>query len=352
MTDFAQRIQKAIKQSPELLIKLSQIDEFKGLWKGKLALSPQILNRLKQAIIITSTGASTRIEGSQMADKEIKKLLQGLKTTKLQDRDSQEVAGYAKLLKIIFDNWQKIKFSESTILHFHKILLQYSQKDQYHLGNYKKQPNTVIARDAHGQKTVIFNPTPPHLTQKEMHEAIDWTQKAFKNKKLHPLLVIGNFIYEFLTIHPFQDGNGRLSRILTNLLLLKSNYSYMPYASLEKIIEDNKSQYYLALRESQRYHKTKRENVSSWLNFHLDVLIKQTKIAQKLLKAKQTEALLSTRQQKILKLIRKHDNLQIKDVQKQTDISRASVKQILKRLLELKFIKKQGLGRATHYQLY
>ncbi|MAG44947.1 AsnC family transcriptional regulator [bacterium] len=349
MNKFNEKIQKAIQQSPQILIKISQIDEFKGRWKGELNLSPKILKRLRHAILVASTGASTRIEGSKMSDQEIENLLQGLKTTKLENRDSQEVAGYSKLLKLIFEGFKKIKFSESAILHFHKILLQYSEKDKNHLGNYKKTSNAVIAKDLQGKEVILFNPTAPYLTSKEMQELVDWTLSAFQEKQIHPLLIIGYFVYEFLSIHPFQDGNGRLSRVLNVFFLLKQGYNYALYASLEKIIEDNKSEYYLSLRLSQKNRKTKAENILSWLNFFLDVLIKQTQVAQELLDQKKKEDLLSPKQSMVLELIRKYKSSKIQDLESKTKILRPTLKQVLGRLVDLGLIQMKGQGRASYY---
>jgi len=205
---------------------LTEIDELKGKWIAGVKLSPQILNRLKKSVVITSTGASTRIEGAELTDEQIEKLFKGLRIKKFSTRDEQEVAGYKELLENIFDSWEKIKFSESTIKHFHKELLKYSEKDKKHLGSYKFGSNRVEAVDANGKVIgIIFEPTPPHLTPKEMSELINWAQDAFKKNLIHPLLIIGNFVLEFLAIHPFQDGNGRSSRVLTNLLMLQAGYA-------------------------------------------------------------------------------------------------------------------------------
>ena len=252
MEHFLDKLKFTGKKKTDFDKRTRQLDEFKGFWKGHLNISPQILHRLKKFALITSTGASTRIEGSYLSDEEVKKLLAGLKIQKLTDRSRQEVAGYAELTKLIFDNHKHLKWNENEIKHFHKILLKYSEKDKHHHGEYKKSSNAVVARDEDGNESIIFNPTSPHLTPKEMKELVEFTKENLKTKELHPLILIGHFVGEFLAIHPFQDGNGRLSRVLTNLLLLQEGYSYVQYVSLEKIIEDWKEQYYVALRESQK----------------------------------------------------------------------------------------------------
>ena len=227
-----ERFNKRIKITQGVLQKISKIDEFKGLWQGGMSLAPQILARLKRSVIITSTGSSTRIEGSNMNDEEVERLLSGLKLKKPKGRDAEEVAGYADLLGRIFDNYKTLKLTEGQILQFHEILLHFSEKDKIHKGKYKNKDNVVVAKNKDGREIILFRPTPPYLVKKEMDDVLFWTNEILKEKKLHPLLVIANFIFEFLAIHPFDDGNGRLSRALTNLLLLKNGYSYIPYVSL------------------------------------------------------------------------------------------------------------------------
>src|SRR3989344_6476866 len=245
MFQYNQRI-NSIPQNIWSLI--NQIDELKGQWIGGVKLNPQALGRLKRWTLITSSGASTRIEGSKMSDEEVEAFIRGLKTQKFSDRDKQEVKGYYELLENTFNSWQHIPFTESTIKHFHKELLKYATKDERHRGEYKKTENKVEMFDASGKSIgVLFETSPAYLTPKHMSELGDRTNEALAVKKNHPLIVIGSFLVEFLAIHPFQDGNGRLSRVLANLLMLRAGYAYIPYVSHEKLIEDNKADYYVAL---------------------------------------------------------------------------------------------------------
>ncbi|MCX5726750.1 MAG: Fic family protein [Candidatus Saganbacteria bacterium] len=245
------RFDERFKNLPsDILNKIAQIDELKGQWIAGAKLNPQVLGRLKHSVLITSTGASTRIEGARLSDTDVEKLMSGVSLQKFSNRDKQEVKGYFELLRNVFDAWEHIRFSENTIKHFHKELLKYVGKDEKHRGEYKKKENKVMMIDSSGRPIgVLFDTTPVYLTPKEMLELVEWTQNAIKEKKYHPLLIAGNFIVEFLNIHPFEDGNGRLSRVLTNLLLLKEGYLYMPYVSHEKLVEDNKPEYYMALRK-------------------------------------------------------------------------------------------------------
>lgn len=343
------RFAKKIRQ--DFQKKIRQLDEFKGFWKGHLNISPQILHRLKKFTLITSTGASTRIEGSYLSDADVTKLLTGIKIQKLKDRSQQEVAGYAELTTLIFENHKKIQLSESSITHLHKILLQYSQKDIHHRGSYKKNSNAVVARDPEGNETVIFNPTSPYLTPKEMGELVTFTRQHLETKEIHPLFIIGNFIGEFLAIHPFQDGNGRLSRALTNLLLLQEGYSYAQYVSLEKIIEERKEGYYLALRQSQKNRKDRKHNITPWVQFFLDTLIQQTKHAKAILDRKNIEEELSENQLTILRHLQTSEKaIAIKELVETTNINRNTARKALERLRDLRLAKQIGLGRATKWK--
>jgi len=345
------RFEKRAVLSQEIVQKIAKIDEFKGLWKGSLRLSPQTLGRLKRSVLITSTGASTRIEGSRMSDKEVARLIQGLKSTSPKGRDAQEVAGYADLLGRIFDNWKTLKITEGQILHFHKILLNFSEKDKMHKGNYKTSENKVVMRKEDGTEIVIFEPTPPYLTKKEMDDVLYWLNGEMKKGETHPLIIIANFIFEFLAIHPFRDGNGRLSRALTTLLLLQFGYTYVPYVSLDEIIEEKKIDYYLALRKTQSKHKTKKEDITPWLNFLLDALLEQVKRAKSIMEEDQPEKLLSEKQLEIYQMFQA-DTLSVSEISNlfNDSVPMISLKQALSRLVDLRLIERIGAGRGSRYK--
>jgi Fic family protein len=343
-----ERYEKRIIMSPEVILKITKIDELKGLWRGGLSINPQILVKLKKSIIITSTGSSTRIEGSKMTDEEIERFLKALKINPPENRDEEEVAGYANLLGRVFDNWNKIKLCESTVLQFHEILLHYSKKDVLHKGKYKSKENLVVAYNDKGEQVTIFEPTEPWLVKKEMDDILYWTEGAFKEKKLHPILIIANFIFEFLAIHPFTDGNGRLSRALTNLFLLQAGYEYTPYVSLEEIIEDKNDEYYTSLRQTQKNHKTDIENIGPWLNFFLDTLLIQANKAEELMKNDDPTKLLSPRQLEVFALFGE-DLLSVFDIKERSSIPEQTIKQALRRLVSLKLVEVLGLGRGTKY---
>ena len=346
------RLDKRIKLSQEILTKIAKIDQLNGAWQGGLRLSPQILGRLKAWVVITSTGSSTRIEGAKMTDEEIARFLRGLKNQPPKGRDEQEVAGYANLIGRVFDNWKTVKLSEGWILQFHSILLHFSEKDKTHRGKYKDAPNTVVMTNQRGERVVLFEPTPPHLVKKELLEAFEWTNDRLEKKIIHPLLVVANFIFEFLAIHPFKDGNGRLSRALTNLLLLKSGYGYMPYVSLDEIIEQTRAEYYLALRATQKRHKTKGEDITPWVNYFLGALLEQSEKARRLMESDRPEKLLSEKQTRVYQLFTNSNALGVSEVYRilEGEVFRATVKQALSRLVSLKLLERIGQARGTRYK--
>lgn len=344
--------QRLFQLPSDIWTKIVQIDELKGSFASGAQLNPQVLGRLKRSVLITSAGASTRIEGAKLSDKDIEKMMRGISIQKFTDRDEQEVKGYYELLENVFNSWQDINFSEGTIKHFHKEMLKYVKKDEFHRGEYKKTENKVIMIDEAGKSTgTLFETTPAYLTPKEMQELVEWTKQSLEKKSFHSLLIIVNFLVEFLSIHPFTDGNGRLSRILTNLLLLQSGYLYMPYVSHEKLIEDNKPDYYLALRTSQKTFKTNHEDLTVWLNFFLQILLTQSQLAVDLLSSANIEKMLSLKQLKIWQYLQSVKETAAGEIALRTNIARPTVNQALNKLLQLKKIEQLGLGRATRYKL-
>lgn len=341
-----------LQQIPaEIWSKITKIDELKGQWIAGARLSPQVLNRLKRSVLITSTGASTRIEGAKLSDEDVEKLMRGIDIQKFTNRDKQEVRGYFELLENVFDSWKSLKFSESSTKHFHKELLKYVEKDQDHLGDYKKRENQVQMINAAGESLgVLFDTTPAYLARKETQELVEWTQQALADKKYHPLLIVGNFLVEFLQIHPFQDGNGRLSRVLTNLLLLQEGYLYMPYVSHEKFVEDNKPEYYLALRQSQKTFKTDKETINPWLDFFFTIFLKQSEMAIDLLSKENIERLLTQKQLAVWDYLQKVDSATPREISEQTKVAYPTVRQAIDKLMRLKKIERIGQGRSTNYR--
>ncbi len=330
---------------------IAKIDGWKGQWIAGARLNPQTLGRLKRSVLITSAGASTRIEGAKLSDEDVEKLMKGISIKKWSDRDQQEVKGYYELLENVFNSWKHLKFNESLIKHFHKELLRYVGKDERHRGNYKTTNNRVEMIDAQGKSIgVVFDTTPAYLTLKEMQELVEWTVAGLKKQRHHPLLVIGNFVVEFLKIHPFLDGNGRLSRVLTNLLLLQAGYDYIPYVSHEKLVEQKKTEYYLALRKTQKTFKTQKESIETWLEFFLLIILTQSESAVSLLSKENIERILSPKQLAVWKYLETVNEATPAEITMHSGVTRPTVNQALDRLLRLKRVERLGQGRSTRYQ--
>jgi Fic family protein len=334
----------------EILGQIAQIDEFKGAWKAIGTLAPDRLNALKKIATIESVGSSTRIEGVKMTDKQVEALLAGLDTRSFRSRDEQEVAGYAEAMNLVFDSFEQIALTENHIKQLHRTLLQHSSKDVRHRGAYKKMPNHVEAFDHNGKSLgVIFETASPFDTPMRMQALIDWTNRSFEQKDLHPLLIIAIFTVHFLAIHPFQDGNGRLSRILTTLLLLQNGYLYVPYSSLEAIVEQNKEGYYLALRKAQGTLNQGDDNLGTWLLFFLDCMKKQKDNLAVKIERERLMVRLSELSTKIVQVVKDHGQLGISDIQAITQANRNTIKVRLRELLDDGYLIMQGKGKGARY---
>lgn len=332
---------------------ISEIDSIKNAWHITDRLMPQTIERLTRSVIITSTGASNRIEGNILSDIEVENLYKNLHIKKFKSRDEQEIAGYLESLELIFKHYNQIEITEAWILKLHDDMLIHSAKDQRHKGNYKFGPNRVEAKDASGNIVgIIFDPTPPHLVKKEMSELIEWYNFALKTQAKHPLIIIANFIFEYLAIHPFQDGNGRTSRLLTNLMLLQNNYLFTQIISHEKIIEIQKTDYYLALNKTQSTWKTQSENISDWLIFFLNIVKSQSAQAMKIIEGDNIEYLLSEKQLSLWSWANDYNQaFSRKDAVAALGFPERTIESIIKKLLDLKRLEKLGQGPATRYKI-
>ncbi len=331
-----------------LISLLRQIDRFDASWSSLERQENHNLKQLKSIATIRSVGASTRIEGSKLSDEEVDTLLQNIDITKIEDRDAQEVVGYFEAMDLISEAFEGIRISNGDIKNLHNILMKYSSKDEWHKGNYKKHSNVVEARYADGHSQVIFQTTEPGMeTDLAMDNLISWYNEE---DAVHPLVKSAVFTYEFLNIHPFQDGNGRLSRLLSTLLLLKNGYKWIQYVSFEHEIENRKLEYYRVLRSCQAQRPN--ENISEWLNFFFDCLKNiQEQLFQKLQGHTAAGETLLPREKIVLIYIQNNPGSKAGDVTKALGISTAVVRRIILSLIEKNMIQKHGTGSATEYQI-
>lgn len=342
-----------LRVTNEILSLIAEIDEFKGAWRAIGRIAPERLTSLRRVATIESIGSSTRIEGARLTDREVEKLLAGVEVRSFDSRDEQEVAGYAAVMETLFTSWDAIDLTENHIKQLHRDLLQYSDKDQRHRGAYKTLPNHVEAVDPEGQHLgVVFRTASPFDTPRLMSELVEWTRTALRTGELHPLLVIAVFVVVFLEIHPFQDGNGRLSRVLTTLLLLRAGYRYVPYASLESVIEQNKDGYYLALRQTQETIRTDHPDWQPWLGYFLHALKRQKDALER--KVERERLILGDLPElsvQILELAREHGRVTVSGAANATGTSRNTVKDHIRALAANGHLQRHGAGRGTWYSL-
>ncbi len=342
-----------VQITPEILSLIARIDEFKGAWRALGTLAPDRLAALRRVATIESIGSSTRIEGSKLSDREVEQLLSNLEIKTFDTRDEQEVAGYAEVMDQVFSSWQDIPFTENHIKQFHQMLLRYSEKDARHRGNYKTHSNSVAAFDENGvQIGIVFHTATPFDTPRLMTELVDWVNQEHEAGELHPLLIIAICIVVFLEIHPFQDGNGRLSRVLTTLLLLRAGYAYVPYSSLESVIEQSKEAYYLALRKTQGTIRTEAPDWQPWMVFFLRSLSEQvTRLEKKVEQEKIVMTALPELSLQIVEFVREHGRVTMGEVIKLTGASRNTLKQHFRALVERGTLNQHGSGRGVWYDL-
>lgn len=341
---------------PDLIRLVAEIDEFKGRWEALKTLSPDRLQSLRRLATIESIGSSTRIEGSRLSDAQVETLLANIAIRAFDTRDEQEVAGYAEAMDLVFEAFADLRLTENHIRQLHQILLRHSDKDVAHRGNYKTLANHVVALDAEGrQVAVVFQTASPFETPRRMEALVGWTRKALDEEAMHPLLIIAVFVVTFLAIHPFQDGNGRLSRVLTSLLLLRAGYAYVPFASLERVIEENKDLYYRALRRTQTTLESEAPDWEPWLRFFLRCLKKQKDgLAARIDSARSAQAAeedLGDLACLILQALQRRERLSISQLAEITGGNRNTLKLRLRELVAAGRIKRHGQGRASWYSL-
>ena len=280
-----------------------------------------------------------------MSDEEVDVLLQNTDISKLEDRDAQEVVGYFQVLDLISESYADINITENSLKGLHNHLLRFSRKDEWHRGNYKQHSNAVEASLPDGTKQLIFQTTAPGFaTEDGMRELVAWYHH---DEATHPLVKCALFCYDFVSIHPFQDGNGRLSRLLATLLLLRHGYVWIQYVSLEHEIENRKTEYYRVLQQCQSQRPG--ENISAWLTFFFDALLNvQQQLMQKLA-VREIETQSSPREKMVLTFIGNHPGCKSGQIAEKLAIPSPTVKRILAELIIQQRIEKEGRGPATVY---
>lgn len=342
-----------VRITPEILSLIAEIDEFKGAWRAIGRIAPERLSSLRRVATIESVGSSTRIEGARLTDREVEKLLANIRLGSFTTRDEQEVAGYAEVMETIFSAYEAIAFTENHIRQLHRDLLAHSTKDERHRGAYKTLSNNVEAFNEQGESLgIVFETASPFDTPRRMEDLIAWLDEQGRAKLLHPLLVIAIFVVVFLEIHPFQDGNGRLSRVLTTLLLLRAGYAYVPYSSLESIIEQSKESYYISLRRTQGTIRSTEPDWNPWIEFFLRALHRQKiRLEKKMERERIILADMPELSVALLELAREHGRITVAEAARITHASRHTIKDHLKALVDQGHLVLRGAGRGAWYGL-
>ena len=344
---------ETLEITPAILSTIAAIDEFKGAWRAIGRIAPERLSALRHVATIESIGSSTRIEGAKLSDPEVERLLANVDVRSFASRDEQEVAGYAAVMRTVFESADVIDLTENHLLQLHRDLLQFSERDARHRGAWKTLPNHVEAFGADGRSLgIVFETATPFDTPRLMRELVAWTRDELARGALHPLIVIAIFVVEFLGIHPFQDGNGRLSRVLTTLLLIRAGYAYVPFASLESVIEGSKEAYYLALRRTQATIRTPEPDWGPWLTWFLSALKQQQgRLSAKLEREHLLLGRLPELSVRLLDLCREHGRLTVATAVGLTGANRNTVKDHLRRLARGGHLARHGAGRGAWYAL-
>jgi len=344
-------VTKNINITPQMLTQIAEIDAFKAAWTGFTRLRPEQLKNLRRISTIESVGSSNRIEGNKMSDAQVERFLSRIGKHSFRNRDEEEVAGYAELMNLIFDSHTVIPLTENYVKQLHKILLQHVTKDMVHRGEYKKHQNYVAAFDQNGNEIgIIFQTAEPYDTPRLMGELLDWARRSLNDPYWHPLITIGVFIVHFLAIHPFQDGNGRLSRALTALLLLQYGYAYVPYCSIESFVEASKDGYYRALRRTQKEIWCDCVDYEPWLSFFLTTLQKQKRHLESKVKAMtQNDYQLGRNARDVLELFEPTAEWGIPQIAYTLELNKHTAAKTVKKLVDEGYLIKHGSTKGAWY---
>lgn len=333
----------------ELTRLIGELDHFRGHWRKLREIRAERLAELRQVTTIESTASSTRIEGAELSDAEVARVLEGVRVDSFRARDEAEVRGYGELLTLIYESWAELPLTENHLRQLHKVLLRHSTKDERHRGEYKTLENHVVRKENGVVVETLFRTATPFDTPRLMRESIDVTNRVLDEREVHPLVAIGRFIVDLLAIHPFQDGNGRLARAVTTLLLLRAGYDYVPYASLERVIEDNKREYYEALRESQLAMRDDPAAFGTWLLFFLRALAAQQRALQGKLRVEHAAVRLSATQQRIAELVVAHGRMTAPAIGKALELPERTVRDNLTVLTARGVLAAHGERKGRYY---
>lgn len=331
--------------TPEIVAQLTAIHEFKGEQNLFIEAKSDTINSLLEIAKIQSTEASNKIEGIYTSDERLKNLV--LNKTMPRTRSEQEIAGYRDVLATIHDSYEFIPVRPSIILQLHRDLYKFSGKSIG--GAYKNSDNIIAEEDAEGNRFVRFQPLPAWETPEAIEQICNAFNDVMSRGEADPLLIIPMFILDFLCIHPFNDGNGRMSRLLTLLLLYKAGYIVGKYISIEKVIETSKDTYYEALQSSSQDWHEEKNNYAHFVRYMLGVILSAYREFSERVKVLTTSGM--SKPDRIREIIK--DTLgkitKTEIMYKCPDISQVTIQRTLNELVKNGNIIKIGGGRYTSY---
>jgi Fic family protein len=330
---------------PEIVNMLSALHESKGKQELYIESKPDVLTALLEVAKIQSTKASNRIEGIFTSDERLEAIVKEKAIPR--NRSEEEIAGYREVLATIHESFEYITARPNTILQLHRDLYAFSHASAG--GKYKNSDNVIAETDSQGNKTVRFAPVPAFQTSEAMEMLCNNFSDAIQEGLYDPLLLIPMFVLDFLCIHPFNDGNGRMSRLLTLLLLYRSGYIVGKYVGMEMLIEKSKETYYEVLQESSHSWHESENNYLPFLQYYLGVTVKAYREFQD-----RVEHLLYRNFSKSERIKAVFDKKTGKTTKAEIlslcpDISRTTVERTLNELLKNGYIEKTGQGKSTGY---
>jgi len=330
-----------------IITQIAAIDEFKGWWRGR-GLPTPVLRKHVRPTVAVSASASTQIDGRNTAAGRGRAFGRGRPVGDAQASAAR--AAYAAVLRAVFDDSSGLRFGQDLILQLHERLLRNSPVTPSRRGRYKTVADTTSDYMHRKMESPALRAADPDLTPQLMATATAWTVDRLAGREFHPLLVIANFVLEFLAIRPFVDGNGRLSRILTTLLLLQCGYTHIRYVSLERVIAHRWTDYYLGLRRAQANANLPSPDITPWLHAFLEVLHVQVEQLWQRLATHREDARLSRNQLAVLGLLEHNEELTNRLVCHALDLPKDTAKQVLTRLARLDLVRRMGAGRAVRYR--
>jgi Fic family protein len=342
-----------IQISTEMLLVVGEIDQFKGAWAGVRGIGQQRMSALRRAAGMESVAASVRMAGGRMADGPVERLLE------LKGEDDEPAGeefdplGYAHVLSKILNGWEAMAVSEERIKEMHFALVGFGKRAEKEAGEYKSWAKPLAAADAEGRKAGISLETAhPRLTEERMRELIEWLEREERGGRVHRLLLTGMFVARLLAIHPFQDANGRLSRLLTTLLLLRFGYAYVPYSSLEGVLERCGEDYPQSLRRTQMTLGRAAPDWEPWLTFFLRALREQKRrLAEKMKEERKALVKQPELAAAILQRVAKQGRVTMAEMMALTGAKRNTLRWHFRRLVRDWRLKQHGTCKGTWYSL-